>query len=63
LFLYKKEKTKEKKRKSLHRLGPAHNEADPTARIEPRLKKKPTRRGPLGSGHFVSRTPIYFKNY
>jgi hypothetical protein len=26
-------------------------------------KKKPTRRGPLGSGYFASESPIYFKNY
>jgi hypothetical protein len=28
-----------------------------------RKKKKPTRRGPLGSGYFASGTLIYFKNY
>jgi len=44
------------KEKSLHRLGPAHNETGPTARIQLRWKKKPTRRGPLGSGHFASGT-------
>jgi hypothetical protein len=54
---------KEKKKKVLHGLGPAHNEADPATNIQPRLKKKPTRSGPLGSGHFALGTLIYFKNY
>jgi len=61
-FYRKREKQKEKK-KCLHGLGPAHNEAGPTARIQPRSKKKPTRRGSVGSGHFASGTLIYFKNY
>jgi len=48
------EKEKETKEKGLHGLGPAHNEAGPTAKIQPRSKNKPTRRGSLGSGHFAS---------
>jgi hypothetical protein len=56
-----KEKMKEKE-KGLHGRGLAHNEADPTAMIRPRSKKKPTRRGLLRFGHFASRTLIYFKN-
>jgi hypothetical protein len=51
------------KEKGLNGLGPAHNEASPTARIQPRSKKKPPRRGPFRSGHFASGTLIYFKNY
>jgi hypothetical protein len=61
-FYRKKRKTKEKE-KCLHELGPTHTDADPTARIQLRLKKKLTRRGPLESEHFTSGTPIYFKNY
>ena len=30
----------EEKEKSLHGLGPAHSEAGPTTRIQPRLKKE-----------------------
>jgi len=63
LFFIEKEKN-ERKEKNLHGLGPAHNEAGPTAKIQPRLrKKKPTRRDPLVSRHFASGTPIYLKNY
>jgi hypothetical protein len=51
------------KEKGLHGLGPAYNEAGPTTRIQPRSKKKPTRRGPLRSEHFASGTLVYFKNY
>jgi len=32
------------KKKGFHGLGLAHNEAGPTARIQPRLKKKPQER-------------------
>jgi hypothetical protein len=56
-LFYRKRETKEKE-KGLHGLGQAHNEAGPTTRIQPRSKKKPTRRGPLRSG-----TLVYFKNY
>jgi hypothetical protein len=51
------------KEKDLHGLGLSHNEADLTARIQPRSKKKPVRRGSLGSGYFALGTLIYFKNY
>ena len=51
------------KEKGLHELGLAHNKAGPTAKIQPRLKKKPTRRGPLRSEHFALGTSSYFKNY
>jgi hypothetical protein len=61
-FYRKKRKTKEKE-KGLHEFGLAHNEAGPTARFQPRSKKKPNRTGPLGFEHFTSGTPIYFKNY
>ena len=53
----------EKKEKGLHGLDPVHNEVGPTAMIQPRSKKKPTRRGPLEYRHFASGTLIYFKNY
>jgi len=58
----KKRKTKENE-KCLHGLGPAHNEASPTARIQPMSKKKPTKRGPLEFRHFTSGSPTYFKKY
>jgi len=51
------------KEKGLHELGLAHNEVGPTARIQPRFEKKPTRRGPPISEHFASGVLIYFKNH
>jgi hypothetical protein len=63
ISIFIEKKKNEKKEKGLHRLGSAYNEASPTARIQPRWKKKPIRRGSLGSGHFASGTLIYFKNY
>ena len=62
LVFIKKRKTKEKE-KDLHELGLAHNEAGPTAMIQPRFKKKPIRRGPPISEHFASGVLIYFKNH
>jgi len=35
--LIEKEKNERKEKKGLHRLGPAHNEAGPATRIQPRL--------------------------
>ena len=46
LFFIEKEKN-ERKEKDLHGLGPAHNEADPTAKIQLRLRKK----SPPGETH------------
>jgi hypothetical protein len=63
LGFHRKREKQKKREKDLHRFGLAHDEAGPTARIQPRLKKKPTRRGPLGSRHFASGTLMYFKNY
>jgi len=63
LYFYRKREKRKRRKKSMHGLGPAHNEACLTWSIQPRSKKNPTRRGPLGSGHFASRTLVYFKNY
>jgi hypothetical protein len=62
LFLYKKKRKTKEKEKVLHRLGPAHDEAGCKDSTQVG-KKKPTRRGPLGSGHFASGTLMYFTNY
>jgi hypothetical protein len=63
VFIEKEKKKRKEKKKGLHGLGPTHNEASPTARIQPRLEKKHNRRSPFGSRHFALGTLIYFKNY
>jgi hypothetical protein len=46
IFVFIEKEKNEKKEKGLHGLGPVHNEASPTARIQPMLKKSP-----LGEAH------------
>jgi hypothetical protein len=60
VFYKKKRKTKEKE-KDLHGLGPAHNEAGPTARIQPRLRKKAHGERPTQIWTFDIRNPNLFQ--
>jgi len=52
IFIEKREKQK-KRKKVLYGFGLAHNEAGSTARIQFRSKKKPSKRGLLGSEYFA----------